>query len=112
VQLLWMAPTPTTPGDSANRHPGITAFFLSEKGAAQTIRAVRALTRLWFNPGRKESLYIVPGFMPWCSGSFPLCCRYRMVKEKEQGPQLQVYASGSAHRSCCWGKSLAYLLVG
>ncbi|MGB5239041.1 MAG: ABC transporter permease [Prochlorococcaceae cyanobacterium] len=92
---------------------GTTAFFLSEKELLADPPPVQALTRLWFNPGRKESLYIVPGVYAVVLWIFPsLLAAIAMVKEKDKGTILQVYASGIRAPELLLGKALAYLLVG
>ncbi|MCP9818811.1 ABC transporter permease [Synechococcus sp. Cruz-9H2] len=92
---------------------GTTAFFLSEKELLTNPPPVQALTRLWFNPGRKESLYIVPGVYAVVLWIFPsLLAAIAMVKEKDKGTILQVYASGIRAPELLLGKALAYLLVG
>ncbi|MFB2838262.1 ABC transporter permease [Floridanema evergladense] len=70
-------------------------------------------TRLWFNPGRKESLYIVPGVFGVILWIFPsLLAAIAMVREKERGTILQVYASSLTAAELLLGKLLAYFLVG
>lgn len=92
---------------------GTTAFFLSEKELLTDPPPVQALTRLWFNPGRRESLYIVPGVYAVVLWIFPsLLAAIAMVKEKDKGTILQVYASGIRAPELLLGKALAYLLVG
>jgi ABC-2 type transport system permease protein len=96
-----------------NSIQGTTAFFLSEKELLTNPPPVQALTRLWFNPGRKESLYIVPGVYAVVLWIFPsLLAAIAMVKEKDKGTILQVYASGIRAPELLLGKALAYLLVG
>lgn len=74
---------------------------------------VQAQTRLWFNPGRKESLYIVPGVFGVILWIFPsLLSAIAMVREKERGTILQVYASSLSARELLLGKGFAYFLVG
>jgi ABC-2 type transport system permease protein len=74
---------------------------------------VVARTRIWFNPGRRESLYIVPGVYAVILWIFPsLLTAVAMVREKEQGTLLQVYASSLSAAELLLGKGLAYLLVG
>lgn len=73
---------------------------------------VRPVTRLWYNPGRKESLYIVPGAMALILWVFPaLLSTIAMAREKEQGTILQVYASNLTAFEFMSGKALAYLIV-
>lgn len=96
-----------------NSIQGTTAFFLAEKELLNNPPPVQALTRLWFNPGRKESLYIVPGVYAVVLWIFPsLLAAIAMVKEKDKGTILQVYASGVSAPELLLGKALAYLLVG
>lgn len=69
-------------------------------------------TRLWFNPGRKESLYIVPGIYGVVLWVFPsMLTAISVVREKEQGTIIQVYASALSALEWLLGKGLAYLLV-
>jgi ABC-2 type transport system permease protein len=68
--------------------------------------------RLWFNPGRKESLYVVPGAIAVCLWIYPsLLAAIAMVREKEQGTILQSYASSITALELIGGKVLAYMLV-
>lgn len=90
-----------------------TDFFLRDRGLVETPQAVVARARLWFNPGRKESLYIVPGVYAVVLWIFPsLLAAIAMVREKEKQTILQVYASGIGSGELLLGKGLAYLLVG
>lgn len=69
--------------------------------------------RLWFNPGRKESLYVVPGALAVCLWIYPsLLAALAMVREKESGTILQVYASSITAIEFIGGKILAYMIVG
>lgn len=68
--------------------------------------------RIWFNPGRKESLYIVPGVYAVILWIYPsLLTAIAMVREKEQGTILQVYASSLSATELLLGKGLAYLAI-
>jgi ABC-2 type transport system permease protein len=69
--------------------------------------------RLWFNPGRQESLFIVPGSYGVILAIFPpLLIAIALVREKEQGTMLQLYASSLSAFELLVGKSLAYIAVG
>lgn len=71
-----------------------------------------AQVRIWFNPGRKESLYIVPGVYAVILWIYPsLLTAIAMVREKEQGTILQVYASSLSATELLLGKGLAYLII-
>ena len=96
-----------------NSVQGTTEFFLREKGLIDAPQPVQASTRLWFNPGRRESLYIVPGVYAVVLWIFPsLLAAIAMVREKEKQTILQVYASGISAAELLLGKGLAYLAVG
>jgi len=76
-------------------------------------RLIQAETRLWFNPGRKESLYVVPGTLGLILWIYPsLLAALAFVREKEQGTILQVYASSISALELLAGKTLAYLIIG
>ncbi|HEY9618446.1 MAG TPA: ABC transporter permease [Microcoleaceae cyanobacterium] len=90
-----------------------TQFFLQSENLAENSTSISTATRLWFNPGRQESLYIVPGVYGVVLWIFPsLLSAIAMVREKEKGTILQVYASDLSASELILGKSLAYLAVG
>lgn len=90
-----------------------TSAFLRSSGLQQSKTRVVARTRLWFNPGRKESLYIVPGIYGVVLWVYPsLLAAIAMVREKERGTILQVYASSLSATELLLGKGLAYFFVG
>jgi ABC-2 type transport system permease protein len=90
-----------------------TNFFLNNDGLQNGFQKVTAHIRLWFNPGRKESLYIVPGVYAVALWIFPsLLAAIAMVREKEKGTILQVYTSSITASELLLGKALAYVLVG
>jgi len=74
---------------------------------------VVAEVRLWFNPGREEALYIVPGIFGVILWVFPsMLAAIATVREKEQGTIVQIYASDLSAREWLLGKELAYFVVG
>ena len=90
-----------------------TRFFLTTSGLQPHHPPITARTRIWFNPGRKESLYIVPGTCAVIWWIYPsLLSALAMVREKEQGTIIQVYASSLRAGELILGKGLAYLLIG
>ena len=90
-----------------------TQNFLETENLMNITPIIRAATRLWFNPGRAESLYIVPGVYAVVLWIYPsLLSAINMVSEKEKGTILQIYASDLRVDELIIGKSLAYLLVG
>ncbi|MEB3182272.1 MAG: hypothetical protein VKL59_25030 [Nostocaceae cyanobacterium] len=63
-----------------------TRFCLQTSGLQSFLNRVIAHIRLWFNPGRKKSLYIVPGVFAVNLWIFPsLLSAIAVVKDKEQG---------------------------
>ena len=97
----------------ANSIRATTNFFLTSSGLVTGTAKVVAQVRLWFNPGRKESLYVVPGVYAVILWLFPsLLSAIAMVREKEQGTIIQVYASSLSAIELILGKALAYLIVG
>ncbi|MEH2314847.1 MAG: ABC transporter permease [Nostoc sp.] len=90
-----------------------TRFFLQNSGLQPSSDKIIAHIRLWFNPGRKESLSIVPGVFAVILWIFPsLLTAITMVREKEKGTILQVYTSSLSAEEFLLGKALAYLLIG
>lgn len=89
-----------------------TNFFLRNSGLHSGTDKVVAHIRFWFNPGRKESLFIVPGVFAIALSIFPaILASISMVREKEQGTILLVYTSTLSATELLLGKALAYLLI-
>ncbi|BBD60819.1 ABC-2 type transporter [Nostoc sp. HK-01] len=90
----------------------VTNFFMQEHGLLPPTNSITPRMRLWFNPGRLESLYIVPGVYGVVLWIFPsLLAAIAMVREKEKGTIIQVYASNISATELLLGKGLAYLLI-
>lgn len=90
----------------------ITKYFLISRGFQKDKSKIKGQLRIWFNPGRKESLFIVPGVFTVVLGIFPaILTSIAMVREKEEGNIIQVYASGINAFQLIAGKALAYLLI-
>jgi len=86
--------------------------FISANRLSTDNNPVKAEIRLWFNPGRKESLYVVPGALAVVFWIYPsLLAALAMVREKESGTILQVYAASITAAEFLGGKILAYLIV-
>ena len=74
---------------------------------------VAADVRIWFNPGRREALNIVPGVYAVVLAMYPaLLAAMAMVRESERGTIVQAYASRLSAAELLAGKSAAFLLVG
>jgi ABC-2 type transport system permease protein len=98
-----------------------TRFFLRSSdlvpdagdGSGPGASPINARVRLWFNPGRREALYIVPGIFGVILWVFPsMLAAIALVREKEHGTIVQVYASDLSSTEWLLGKELAYLTVG
>jgi ABC-2 type transport system permease protein len=90
-----------------------TQSFLQAEKLIPDTAPILTNTRLWFNPGRAESLSIVPGVYAVVLWIFPsLLAAIAMVREKEKGTILQVYASDLSAEELILGKVLAYGIVG
>ncbi len=96
-----------------NSIQGFTSVFIQDQNLAQSKPKISAQIRLWFNPGRQESLYIVPGVFGVILAIYPsLLAALAMSREKEQGTILQAYASSINAAELLLGKCLAYFIVG
>lgn len=113
VQVLVDATDVTNARAIDNSIQAATRFFLQSEKLQSPIRRVVADIRLWFNPGRKESLFIVPGVYGFILAVYPsLLSAIAMVRDKEEGTIIQAYASGIGAIELLLGKTLAYLIVG
>ncbi|MBX9690210.1 MAG: ABC transporter permease, partial [Candidatus Obscuribacterales bacterium] len=91
----------------------LTQSFAAQEGLPHKTPLLQPRIRLWFNPGRKESLHIVPGAIALVTWIFPaLLAAFAMVREKEQGTILQLYASSISAFELVLGKSIAYFIIG
>jgi ABC-2 type transport system permease protein len=80
---------------------------------APVVVPVTSVVRLWFNPGRDEALYIVPGVYAIVLSLFPaMLAAIALVRDREEGTIVQVFASGVGAVPYVAGKWLAYLAVG
>lgn len=97
-------------GDAA----AITQAFATQNGAGIPAPppAVKAETRLWFNPGSETDKYIGPGAIAVVLALFPpLLAALAMSRETEQKTILQVYVSSISAREYIYGKTLAFFVV-
>ncbi len=92
---------------------GACTYFVLANGIDKPPVQVKPNLRVWFNPGLKESLFIVPGVFGIVLWMFPslLAC-VAMAREKEQGTVLQVFVSSIKAHELVLGKALVYTLVG
>lgn len=80
---------------------------------ASNIKVVSPQLRVWFNPGRLEPLFIVPGAIGIILWMYPaLLAAVAASREKEQGTIIRVYASTITPLEFLLGKALVYFAVG
>lgn len=90
-----------------------TDRFLQDSNLSRFRPLIRPNLRLWFNPGRSESLYVVPGAFGIVLLIYPaLLSAVAMAREREQGTILQAYASSLSAQELILGKVAAYTIVG
>lgn len=92
---------------------GACKYFLLTSGLEKLPFQVETNMRIWFNPGLKEALFIVPGVFGIVLWMFPslLAC-VATAREKEQGTVLQVFVSDLRAHELVLGKAILYFLVG
>ncbi len=91
----------------------LTNLFLIQEKLPHSISLITPVSRIWFNPGRKEALFIVPGAIAVVTWIFPaLLASFALVREKEQGTILLLYASSIKASELILGKILAYFIIG
>lgn len=96
-----------------NSIQAFTRSFLQDQNLMSGTSKITPRMRLWFNPGRRESLYIVPGVFGVILAIYPsLLAALAMSREKEQGTILQPYTSSISAAELLLGKCLAYFVVG
>ncbi len=100
----------------SNSLEGANLFFLGmlkkmrNPGAPEA--PVKPELRLWFNPGRSETLFIVPGAFAIVLWMFPaLLTAVAASREKEQKTIIRVYASNANALAYLLGKSFTYFIV-
>ncbi|ELR97091.1 ABC transporter permease [Gloeocapsa sp. PCC 73106] len=95
-----------------NTIQNVTSFFLQEHNLIPETNPITPKIRLWFNPGRLESLFFVPGVYGVVLWIYPsILATVFFVREKENGTIVQFFISGLSAYEFLLGKGLAYLLV-
>ncbi len=89
-----------------------TNYFLRSHDLSKGRDLIKPQIRLWFNPGRDESLYVAPGAIAVVLWIFPcLLAALAMSREKEQGTILQLFVSSISSFELVFGKALAYTII-
>jgi len=83
--------------------------FKTSPSTAQVVPVVHT----WFNPARKESLYIVPGSFAVILWIYPsLLAAVSASREREQGTIIHTFSSNLTAWEFLLGKALVYFLIG
>ena len=91
----------------------IVNAWKSTAGGAQRLLPVKALIRLWYNPGRVTKKFYGPGIFVLGLSMFPpLLAALAMSREGEQQTLLQVYVSSIPAHQFLLGKILAFMVIG
>lgn len=90
-----------------------TLFMLKDLLIGSNPTPVSTNMNVWFNPGLKESMFIVPGVFGVVLWMFPalLAC-VATAREKEQGTIVQAFSSTIKPHELVLGKALVYIAVG
>ncbi len=82
-------------------------------GNPNDLKVVAPQVRVWYNPGRLEPLFIVPGAIGIILWMYPaLLAAVAASREKEQETIIRVYSSAIKPLEFLLGKALVYFLVG
>jgi len=92
-------------------------YFVAGLKAARApqanVQTVVPHLRVWFNPGREETLFIVPGVFGIILWMFPaLLSAVAISREKEQETIVRVYSSKMSALQFLLGKAAVYFAVG
>jgi ABC-2 type transport system permease protein len=113
VQILIDATDANTANIMRGNATAVTQSFLAQiRPPNAAPPAIRAETRLWYNPGRDSQKYIGPGVLAVGLALFPpLLAALAMSREGEQKTILQVYVSSISAHEYLLGKILAYFVI-
>lgn len=116
AEVQWMIDATDTNTATSLRGSvkALTEAFAAQKasGGQAAARAVKADTRLWFNPGRESDKHIGPGVIAVVLALFPpLLAALAMSRETEQKTILQVYVSSISAGEYIIGKTLAFFII-
>lgn len=114
VQILVDATEPNTANIMRGSLTALTQVFLAQ-ALPPNLRArpaVKAVSRLWFNPGRDAKKFFAPGIFVLGMSMFPpLLAALAMAREGEQKTILQVYVSSISAHEYLLGKIAAYTII-
>jgi ABC-2 type transport system permease protein len=113
VQWLIDATDANTANIMRGNASAITKAFQSQLAEAPATRpAVKAETRMWYNPGVESDKYTGPAVFAVVLALFPpLLAALATSREGEQKTILQVYVSSISAREFLLGKILAFFII-
>lgn len=112
VQILIDATDANTANIMRGTTSALTQSLFAQISPVPVRPAIRAQTRLWFNPGRESRKYIGPGVLAVGLALFPpLLAALAMSREGEQKTILQVYVSSITAHEFLLGKIFAYFII-
>lgn len=113
VQWLLDAVDANTANAMRGQAVALTTFFATQRNGAPAQKpALKAETRLWFNPGSSSRRFIGPGAFAVVLALFPpLLAALAMSREGEQKTILQVYVSSISAHEFLLGKITAFFLI-
>ena len=114
VQILVDATEPNTANIMRGTLSALTQSFIQQT-VPQQLRprlAIKAVSRLWFNPGRESRKFFGPGIFVLVLSLFPpLLAALSMAREWEQKTILQVYVSSITAHEYLLGKIFAFTTI-
>lgn len=88
-------------------------FFSTSQCSMLPIPRAVPTVRTWFNPGRKEDLYVVPGSFAVILWIFPpLLAAIAAAREVEHGTILRAFTSSLSAMEFMLGKGFVYFTIG
>jgi ABC-2 type transport system permease protein len=112
LQMLVDATDANTANIIRGKAKAITQSFHSLFQPLSARPNIKVSTRLWFNPGLKDELYIGPGAFAVVLYLFPpLFAALAMSRESEEKTLFQVYISGISAAEFLLGKVFAYFII-
>lgn len=112
IQMLVDATDANTANILRGSVAGITRAFVQARSVTARPAPIQPSLRLWYNPGREDRKFIVPGALVVCLALLPpLLASLAVAREVERGTILQVYVSGIRAHEYLLGKIGAFFLV-
>ncbi|MFN7944101.1 MAG: ABC transporter permease [Blastocatellia bacterium] len=113
VQWLIDAVDANTANTMRGQAASLTSAFAAQLGAGrQRQAAIKADTRMWYNPGASSRRFIGPGAFAVVLALFPpLLAALAVSREGEQKTILQVYVAGISAHEFLLGKIAAFFII-